>query len=250
MIPYEILASWYDELMGDVPYDQWAGQILHILNEQSPTPKRLLELACGTGRITGHLLEAGYWVTAVDRSEAMLQAARDTLGNGSGRLKLVASDMLEFNTTEKFDAILSVCDGFNYLSELEDLSAMLERCGALCRPGGLILFDLSTDWKFRHQLQDTVIAENHEDMAFIWENRYDEGTRRLDFDLTFFIQEGRLFRRETEHHVQRAHSPEEITALCGKLGLTPLGFFDGYTGERAKIDSERIHCIIKNGGNS
>lgn len=72
----------YDELMADVPYEEWTGRIVRR-NTMESRPKRLLELACGTGRITGGLLNAGYWVTGIDRSESMLQEARDTLG-GAG----------------------------------------------------------------------------------------------------------------------------------------------------------------------
>lgn len=249
MIPYDILAAWYDDLMADVPYEAWGLRIQTILSQDGAQPKQLLELACGTGRITSQLLKAGHWVTGVDQSEAMLQEARESLGSYSGKLKLIAGDMRTFTTTQRYDGILSVCDGFNYLSELEELEAVLQRCKALCKPGGLILFDLSTEWKFQHQLKDTVIAENHEDMAFIWENHYDEDQRQLEFDLTFFIKEGSLFRREEEHHVQRAHSPEEIQHICRKLGLTLEGIYDGYTGTPVRQDSERFHCIIKNGGN-
>ncbi len=248
MIPYDVLSGWYDELMADVPYEDWTERIIRILNTMESRPKRLLELACGTGRITGGLLSAGYWVTGIDRSESMLQEAQDTLGGAGGRLKLIASDMLAFRTTEQYDAVISVCDGFNYLSEVSDLEAMLTQCQGLCRPGGLIIFDLSTDWKFKNHLKDTIIAENHEDMAFIWENHYDEMSRQLDFDLTFFIKDGECFRRETEHHVQRAHSPEEIEAICGRLNLTVEGFFDDYSDAPIKPDSERFHCIIRNGG--
>lgn len=65
MIPYDSLAAWYDELMGEVPYDAWGGRILQMLDTTGAHPKRLLELACGTGQITGQLLAAGNWVTAV-----------------------------------------------------------------------------------------------------------------------------------------------------------------------------------------
>lgn len=250
MIPYDILADWYDDLMGDVPYDQWTQRILDILQQGDVMPKRVLELGCGTGQITGRLLDQGLWVTAVDRSEAMLQAAREQLEHHGGRLRLIASDMMDFNTVERFDAVISVCDGFNYLPTVEALEAMLDKCRTLCRPGGLILFDLSTDWKFTHQLMDTVIAENHEDMAYIWENRYDPESRLLDFELTFFIRQGALFRREMEQHRQRAHSPQEVQTLCNKLDITLVGVFDGYTSQPARPDSERLHCIIINGGKS
>lgn len=248
MNPYEVLAGWYDELMGEVPYEQWADRILSTLDSMGHQPKRILELACGTGRITEHLLDAGHWVTGVDQSEAMLQEAQTKLGKHSGKLRLIASNMLDFTTTEKFDAILSVCDGFNYLPTLSDLENMLRKCTLLCRPGGLILFDLSTDWKFRNHLKDTVIAENHEEMAFIWENQYEESQRVLTFDLTFFIKQGSFFRRETEHHIQRAHSPQEIEEICRKLDMTLEGIYDGYSNDPVRKDSERFHCIIRNGG--
>lgn len=245
MIPYEILAGWYDELMHDVPYAQWAKRILSIFEAEGLVKGRILELAAGTGSITERLLEAGFWVTAVDRSEAMLQEANQRLGGFGGRLRLVASDMLEYNTEERYDAVISVCDGFNYLSDLNDLKAVLKKCCTLCRPGGLILFDLSTAWKFENLLKDTVIAENHEDMAYIWENNYYEDQRLLEFSLTFFVKEKDVFHRYTEHHRQRAHSIDEIRDLCSQMNLQVLGFFDEYGEEPVSAESQRFHCILK-----
>lgn len=240
MQPYDIMAPWYDLLMEDVPYEAWAETIERLLAQNGSAPKRILEFASGTGLMTGLLLEQGHWVTAVERSEAMLQEAQATLGSQGGRLKLIAGDMTEFTTRERYDAVISVCDGFNYLTSREALADMLRRCVTLCNPGALILFDISSDWKFRHQLHDRVIAESHEDMAFIWENAYDAESRLLTFELTFFIKEGSLFRREMEQHLQRAHDPAEIAEICETLGLQQLGIYDGYSGNPAKEDSERL----------
>jgi ubiquinone/menaquinone biosynthesis C-methylase UbiE len=48
------------------------------------TGGRVLELACGTGRITLPLAQAGLRVTGVDRSEAMLAIARHKLAAVAG----------------------------------------------------------------------------------------------------------------------------------------------------------------------
>ena len=62
---------------------------------------RVLELACGTGRIALSLAEAGLHVTGVDRSEAMLTIARRKLASLPAsvqeRLTLVNQDMSALN---------------------------------------------------------------------------------------------------------------------------------------------------------
>ena len=55
------------------------------------------------------------------------------------------------------------------------------------------------------------MISSREDCGFIWENEYDEETKLNEYDLTLFVrEEGELFRRYEETHVQRAYSGEEI----------------------------------------
>ncbi len=116
----------------------WADEIRERLGAR---PLRVLELACGTGEITGVLHGLGHDVTALDFSEAMLARARAKHA-GKPRLRFVLADAE--NTMEPdgaFDAV--VCR--HLVWTLTDPAAAFADWRRVLKPGGtLLIFD--GDW--------------------------------------------------------------------------------------------------------
>jgi SAM-dependent methyltransferase len=112
----------------------------------------VLELACGTGRITLPLAKAGLQVTGVDRSEAMLTIAQCKLAtlpaSVQGRLTLVNQDMSALNLGRRFGFVFVPFRSFQALlttdlqrQSLEAIRRHLESTGRLA----LHLFDPRLD---------------------------------------------------------------------------------------------------------
>ncbi|HEY4233509.1 MAG TPA: class I SAM-dependent methyltransferase [Lacipirellulaceae bacterium] len=86
--------------------------IVHCL-ESIPRGSRVLDLPCGTGRLTRLLVERGYSVTSADASEAMLSRARDNYRNyqeqHAGKAPLVRFEVRDVLATgfanDEFDGI-------------------------------------------------------------------------------------------------------------------------------------------------
>jgi SAM-dependent methyltransferase len=80
----------------------------------------VLELGVGTGRVAVALTEAGYDVVGIDRSEGMLEAARNKgsrLGPAvSERLRLTVSDITSFKLDERFSLALVPFSTFQHLA--------------------------------------------------------------------------------------------------------------------------------------
>ena len=49
MNTYEIFASVYDELMDNIPYDDWCAYIIEVLKKYGVNTGLVCELGCGTG---------------------------------------------------------------------------------------------------------------------------------------------------------------------------------------------------------
>jgi SAM-dependent methyltransferase len=134
------LASLYDifPFEGDLPlYRELA----------SAEGGRVLEVACGSGRVLVPLVAAGFDVTGVDISPHMLALARqklDALGSPRGSAKLVTGDMRTFELPEagQFDLATLAVKTFVYLTERDDQRRCLQRIAAHLRPGGLLALDL------------------------------------------------------------------------------------------------------------
>ena len=75
MSAYEVLASSYDSLTHDIPYEQMLAYMEALLRKHGLRPQSVLDLACGTGSMSVLLARRGYQVLAADMSEDMLAMA-------------------------------------------------------------------------------------------------------------------------------------------------------------------------------
>ena len=62
------VAPFYDQLMASVPYSMWVSYYQLLLAHQDIYPKRLLDVACGTGILAELLHAEAYEVTGFDLS--------------------------------------------------------------------------------------------------------------------------------------------------------------------------------------
>ncbi|MGC8839013.1 MAG: class I SAM-dependent methyltransferase [Anaerolineae bacterium] len=105
----------------------------------------ILELGCGTGRVLAVLAAAGHQVVGLDRSEAMLAAARERLARCGllARTRLVPGDMRHFALEERFAWAFCAMNSLMHLTSLEDQLAALEAARRHLRPGGYLVLDLA-----------------------------------------------------------------------------------------------------------
>ncbi|MCI9007657.1 MAG: methyltransferase domain-containing protein [Lachnospiraceae bacterium] len=245
MDSYTGFAKVYDLFMEDVPYKEWSRWIAEMLRTHGIEDGLVLDLACGTGVMTELLAEAGYDMIGIDQSEEMLERALDRKEQSGHDILYLCQDMREFELYGTVRAIVSVCDSMNYVLEeeafLDILTAAAEN---YLDYGGLFLFDLNTEYKYRMLLGEQTIAENREEGSFIWENSYDEEEKINEYELTLFIREDSgYYRKYEEVHYQRAYPLDTVKELVARSGLKLLQVCDAYTGEPVREDSERI-CVV------
>ena len=102
---------------------------------------KVLDLACGSGRLIPALLEEGLEVTGLDLSAPMLERAKARLGPEASKVKLVEGDMRSFSFQEPFDTIIIPYCSFMYMHSDEDRLATLRNCYKHLKSGGYLVFD-------------------------------------------------------------------------------------------------------------
>ena len=75
MEAYSSFAQVYDLFMDNVPYEEWSRYLISLLKEYQVTDGTVVELGCGTGKMTRLLADAGYDMVGVDNSAEMLEIA-------------------------------------------------------------------------------------------------------------------------------------------------------------------------------
>ncbi len=236
---YGRFAAVYDTLMQDVDYAAWAAYLISLLSERDGV-RTVLDCACGTGEFAIRLAREGYVVTGVDVSPDMLREAQQKARMQGFSIPFVCQDMRSLMVHKPVDAILCACDGVNYLTNMKDVRAFFASAASALKPGGMLLFDVSSDYKLEHVLGGNTFGEAEEDCAYLWRNRYDAQTRLCEMELAFFVKEGRLYERFDERHVQRAHSVKELNNALASAGFEQIAIYEALTKDEPAPDAQRI----------
>jgi len=250
MDAYTEFAKVYDLFMDNIPYEEWGAYLKGLLHENGVDDGLVLELGCGTGTMTEILAEAGYDMIGVDQSEEMLEEAARKREESGHEILYLCQDMREFELYGTVRAIVCVCDSMNYILEEEEVLGILTSAARnYLDYGGLFIFDLNTEYKYKEILGEQTIAENREESSFIWENYYDEDSHINEYNLTLFIKEhGDHYRKYEETHYQKSYSLDTIRKLAEMSGLELLHIYDAFTHEEPKVDSERVYVVLRRPG--
>ncbi len=231
MNEYFSLAVFYDRLMRDVDYSAWADYYDGVFKASSEKIATVIDLACGTGVITAALAEKGYEMIGVDLSAEMLDIAKKRAENAKCAVApiFINQDLTELDLYGTADAAICSFDGMSYIHP-DDINEVFHRLSYFVRPGGLVIFDVNTEDKFRRMDGQTYIDEDDE-LFCVWRTDYYEDERACVYGVDLFWREGELWRRGSEEHTEYAHSEAELTAalenngfgsvkLCGELSDT------------------------------
>ena len=246
MEAYTSFAEVYDLFMDNVPYEQWSEYLADLFREFHIEDGLLLDLGCGTGKLTRLMADKGYDMIGVDYSYEMLAIAKE---QSDKSILYLLQDMREFELYGTVKGIYSACDSLNYILEEEELKEVFSLVNNYLDPEGIFVFDLNTPYKYQSLLGENTIAETREEGSFIWENYFDEEEKINEYDLTLYIKdEGERFQRFQEVHYQKSYDLETIQGLLADAGLEFVAAYDAYTKEPVREDSEKMLVIAREKG--
>src|SRR6266705_3334141 len=207
----------------------------------------VLELGCGTGRITMALAEAGKRITGLDLSERMLERAvtkRAVLPvEARERVHLVQGDMARFDLGETFRLVIIPFRPFQHLLEVRQQTDCLDCVQKHLAPGGRLILDVfQTDAERMHDpvhMREMLVTEYRKDerrQVRVSEQvaAFHRAEQRNDVEMIFSIRhrDGRqerlvfawplryFFRYEVEHLLARCGF--KVMALYGDFDRSPI----------------------------
>ena len=242
---YDAIAPIYDRIMSHVEYDAWIELIGRIaekyFNGKKPS---VFELGGGTGILASKLVERGYRYAGSDRSFYMCKRAKANVPSAP----FACADARALPLKAHFDLLLFLYDGINYLHTLEEYGVLFSEAARCLAPGGLFLFDITTEANSLHHFQSFLDFEDWGDFAYVRRSYYNKENFLQHNDFTIFRRipgDPPRYVKETESHSQKVLSASVITrAVPGKL-FAIEGVWDGFSFRNWRPHSERIHFLLR-----
>lgn len=141
MSEYDIWADIYD-----LQYEGYEEDIPFYVGEAQRATSPVLELACGSGRVTIPIAQAGVEVVGLYSSPEMLAVAQQKVAQLSpevkGRIHLLEGDMRDFSLDERFGLIMIPFRSFLLLLSVEDQKQALRNIYRHLRPDGRLTLNI------------------------------------------------------------------------------------------------------------
>ena len=238
MNSYNIFAKYYDVLTQNAQHKVRSDYISGFFNAKDKEDFKILDVACGTGKIAKYLKDQGYDVTGLDLSEDMLSIASTRLGTN-----VIIGDMRSFNFYSSFNAVICNLDSLNHLNEREEWVSFFKSAYNSLKENGCLIFDVNTVYKHNEILSDNAFVFDEEDFFLSWDNELLEDNK-VRILLDFFVFNGKNYDRYSEEIFETAFSVDEIKDML-KPYFEVLNVYDDLKFSEPKEDSERIYFICK-----
>lgn len=217
------MTAYADDLayIHDVGHGEFARRaapgLLNILREFAGERGRVVDLGCGSGIWAAELIRAGYPVTGVDLSSAMLAIAR----RRAPRATFLQASFLNAPLPECI-AVTAISEVFNYLFDgrngPRELVRLFARIHRALLPGGVLVFDVLAPGCVKGDLPIRRFRTG-DDWAVLVEIEENKAARRLSRRITSFRKVGRWYRRGEEVHHCRLFEPAELLGRLREIGF-------------------------------
>jgi SAM-dependent methyltransferase len=192
----------------------------------------VLELACGTGRLTLPIAAAGVPIVGVDVAPAMLERARDKAAGKCLPVEWHLADVREVHLGRTFRLAFIATNALQHLQDAESLGAFFRCARAHVEPGGQLIVDvfnpsiekLSRPLGALHH-KKTFASPDGRSVEVEVGSEYLADLQVLHFELRYRV-DGRIIR--TKDVRMRCIFPEELLALCRSGGFDPVERYGDY----------------------
>ena len=192
-----------------------APELLTILHRRGIEDGLVADLGCGSGIWARELADAGFDVTGVDISSAMIAMARKRVPEGNFHVE----SFLNFKLP-RCAAVTSLGEPFNYLFDkhngLARLGALFRRVYSALEPGGLFIFDVAEPERSKGRPPSFWEGE---DWACLARFENDSEKQQLTRHITTFRKVGKLYRRHHVTHRLQLYRGTEVAQTLRDIGF-------------------------------
>lgn len=209
---------------------------------------KILELCCGTGRLTLPIAKDGYDIWGVDYTPSMLRQAKVKASEAGLKINFIEADIRTLNLHEKFDLIFLPFNSIHHLYENADLFQALERVKNHLKEGGLFLLDCfnpNIQYIVEGEKEQKDIAEyttsDGREVLIKQTMRYESATQINRIEWHYFIN-GEF--HSIQHLDMRLFFPQELDSYLERAGFRVIHKFGDFEEEAFNDNSEKQIYVL------
>ena len=203
----------------------------------------ILELCCGTGRLTIPIAKDGYSICGVDYTPSMLEQAKMKAIEAELVIDFIEADIRMLDLQEKFDLIFIPFNSIHHLYKNEDLFKVFNVVKNHLKDGGLFLLDC-----FNPNIQ--YIVEGEKEQKEIAAYTTDDGREVLIKQRMRYENKTQINRIEWHYYINgkfnsiqnldmRMFFPQELDSYLKWNGFNIIHKYGGFEEEAFKDNSEK-----------
>jgi SAM-dependent methyltransferase len=209
---FDDLAYVHDAGFGDLARGA-APEIVRLLRAAGIQRGHIVEIGCGSGIAASDFLDAGYAVTGIDPSAAMIRLARARAPGA--RFRVAGAERARL---PHCDAVVAVGEVVSYVpGGLPALRRLFRRVGDALRPGGTFVFDFIESAARRTFAVKSFAGA---DWALVASASFAPSPPTLTRRLVIVRSAGRRVRKSREIHRVRVYSRAQIADALARAGLS------------------------------
>jgi SAM-dependent methyltransferase len=231
------LAAVYD------PLNPPAEDMAFYLDLAGETPRTILDMGCGTGRLACDLARRGHWVTGADPAVAMLAIARHR--PGGDKVNWIETDAAQLSVKTRFDLIIMTGHAFQVLLDDESVRAALGNLRRHLASGGRLAFEtrnpLAREWEdwIPEKTRERVNVPGCGPVDVHYDIRSASGTR-VTFETHFRFSDDDAV---VVPHTLRFMSAGELARFLADAGFTDVAWYGDWDRSPAGPESPEIIVI-------
>ena len=245
-IQFSALAEYYDRLNG-ADYPAYFDYIKKVFARHGSGKEELiLDLGCGTGKLTAEMAKCGFDMIGIDISPEMLSEASMNACESEYSILYLLQDMRSFELYGTVDAIICALDGVSYLYSRDDLLKCFKLVRNYLNPGALFLFDVNSVYRFYEVLSKRDYFLQDDGIYMGWRSEIDEESSECDFVLTLFAEnkDGTYTKRE-EIQTEKIRAREELEQIIEEAGLELVDVYSGFDMQSVENVSEKWFFVAR-----
>ena len=201
-----------------------------------PKGSRILDLCCGSGRVSLELARRGYVLTGVDLSPSLLEVARRRAEAEGLRVRWFRRDMRRLGFRARFDGVVNLFNSFGYFEDPEDDARVLQEVVRALKPKGRFLLETMNGASFLRNFEARGWSQDG-DVLILEDRAFDPFSDMLRAHWEIRLPDGRQLMRDVN---MRVYLAAELRRMLQSAGLRVDASWGDRVGTPLTLDSRRL----------